>query len=254
MRASMRRALNVFLFFLAVALVGPVPLGAGEVPLRVGTDAAYPPYVLRGPSGLAGFDVDLVEALAARIGRELVWIDRPFAGLIGALVEGEIDLIASGMSATEERARKVAFTEAYEISRSTFVVPAGWPPLCSPDDLKGRRVAVIAGTVQEAYVATLEGLDVSSRPTTDDCFDALLSGEADATLVDRPVAVSMAGREPFVGKIALALDWEIPGSAKALALRRDDGELLEALNGALADLKAEGVLIRLRDKWMAFRL
>lgn len=248
MKSFVRLAVALLLFLhLPWALAGATE----QTVLRVGTDGFYPPYVSRGPEGLVGLDVDLTEALAERIDRKVQWVERPFEDLMDALLSGEIDVIAASISVTDERARRVAFTEAYEISRSTFVLRAG-ETLDLPEELRMRRVAVLAGTVQEDFLRTVGDVEVLPYQSVDSCFLALVAGEVDATLVERPVAVRFASKGPFAGKIALPLDWEIPGASKALAVGLDDGPLLVALNEALAELKAEGFLTALRDKWMDF--
>ncbi|MBL3592173.1 MAG: transporter substrate-binding domain-containing protein [Synergistaceae bacterium] len=227
----------------------------GDRVIRVGTDSGYPPYVFEDPSGtFRGFEVDLVEALAEKTGLSVEWVDYPFADLIAALREGAIDAIAAAMSVTRERARVVAFTEAYEISLSTLVVRSGRKDVKALADLAGKRVAALRGSVQEAFLGSLRAVGaVEALETVEDCLEAVRRGEVDGAFMDRPVAVHYVGGKAFAGELAPAFNMEIAGSAKALAVRREDEALLGALNKALAELKSEGGLAALRDRWMPLR-
>ena len=84
--------------------------------LIAGTESTYPPYESRNSAGqLEGFDIELTEIVAARLGKKVQWVDMPFDSLIPSLMTGKIDLVAAGMSATEERAKRVNFSEPYVI-------------------------------------------------------------------------------------------------------------------------------------------
>ncbi len=222
--------------------------------ILVGTESTYPPYEFRGSdNSLQGFDIELTEALAEIMGKKVEWVDMPFDSLIPALLSGKIDLIAAGLSATEERARKVAFSEAYEISLSTFIVKAGREDIKSMEDLKGKVVAAQLGTVQDSFATAIEGVgEVKRFQKFDDCVREVALERADATLMDRPVAVKFVAQKDFADKVSLAFDQEITGAAKALATRLDEETFLKALDDALATLKADGRLEALKNKWMKY--
>lgn len=252
----MKRSLAVVLTTALVFLFAFGPAAAAileKETILVGTESTYPPYEFRDKdNNLQGFDIDLTHALAEKLGKKVEWVDMPFDSLIPALLSGKIDLIAAGMSATEERAKRVAFTTPYEISLSTFIVKAGREDIKSLEDLKGKTVAAQLGTVQDTYAGTIEGVEVKRFQKFDDCVREVALGRVDATLMDRPVAVKFVDQKDFAGQVQLAFDQEITGTGKALATRLDETAFLEGLNKALKEMDDTGKLQELRDKWMQY--
>ncbi len=163
----MKKMLLALLVLALAATGGWADVMAKDV-ILVGTESTYPPYEFRDEkNNLKGFDIDLMEAIAAKIGKKIEWVDMPFDSLIPSLLAKKIDIVAAGMSATEERAKKVAFSENYEISISAFIVKADNESMKVLDDMKGNTVAVQLGTVQETYSQTIPGVTVkSSRSST----------------------------------------------------------------------------------------
>lgn len=218
--------------------------------ILVGTESTYPPYESRDANNnLVGFDIDLMEALAAKIGKKIEWVDMPFDSLIPALISKKIDIVAAGLSATEERAKKVAFSENYEISISAFIVKADNDALKADADMEGKLIAVQLGTVQETYSNTVPGAEVKSFQKFDDCVREVILGRADATLMDVPVARSYVEHKDFQGKIKIAFDVEITGAGKALAMNLGEKDFIEAINGALVEMEESGELEKLKEQW-----
>jgi polar amino acid transport system substrate-binding protein len=120
-------------------------------------------------------------------------------------------------------------------------------------DLNDKIVAVQLGTVQDTYVTTLPGVTVKRFQKFDDCVREVVIGRADATLMDRPVAMEFTKAKDFEGKISIAFDQEITGAGKALAIRLDDGAFLDAVNGVLISMKDSGKLEEMRGKWMTWK-
>ena len=125
--------------------------------LLVGTESTYPPYEFRDENNdLKGFDIAMTEAIAEKMGKKVEWVDMPFDSLIPSLLAKKIDLIAAGLSATEERAKRVAFSDNYEVSISAFITAYDNDAIKALEDMKGKIAAVQLGTVQENYLYTLE--------------------------------------------------------------------------------------------------
>ncbi|KUK13393.1 MAG: transporter substrate-binding domain-containing protein [Synergistetes bacterium] len=241
---------------LVVSLVGFSGLGIAfgdamdKDVLKVGTESTYPPFEFRDKNNnLVGFDIELMETIAKRIGKKIEWVDMPFDSLIPALLAGKIDIIAAGMSATEERAKKVAFSIPYYISLSSFVVRADDNSIKTLDDLKGKTIAVQLGTVQDTFCSKIPGVTMKRFQKFDDCVREVVLGRADATLMDKPVAVKFCESKDFKGKVKIAFDQVITEAGKALALRKEDTKLLQAINKVLEEMKASGELQALIDKW-----
>ncbi len=241
--------MRVFLFLSALLLACSVASAEGVV-VRVGTESTYPPYEFRDVSGsLVGFDVDLVAALAERLGWAVQWVEMPFDALIPALERGEIDLVAACLSCTPERARHVAFSDPYEITPSAFVVAAGDYCPTGPEALRGRVVAVQPGTAEDRYVIDLKFPLRRAFDRLDEAFAALAAGEVDAVFVDEPVAASYVAGALNRGSFRLAFTLKLIGAEKALALRRGACDRLDAVNEALQALRDGGLLAELARKW-----
>lgn len=238
------------LFVLVLFSSAAFAVAAAPKVLKVGTESTYPPYEFRDEkNNLKGFDIDLMEAIAEKIGMTIEWVDMPFDSLIPSLLAKKIDIVAAGMSATEERAKKVSFSMNYEVSMSAFLVAAVNDTMKTPADMKGKTVAVQLGTVQETYSQSLEGVTVKSFQKFDDCVREVILGRVDATLMDIPVAKSYVEHKDFTGKIKIGFVQEITGSGKALAMNLEDKELQEKVNGALAEMDKSGELQKMKDLW-----
>ena len=243
---------KLFLALLVLVLFCSAAFAVAAAPkvLKVGTESTYPPYEFRDEKNiLQGFDIDLMEAIAAKIGMTIEWVDMPFDSLIPSLLAKKIDVVAAGLSATEERAKKVSFSANYEVSMSAFIVATDNDSMKTPADMKGKTVAVQLGTVQETYSQTLEGLTVKSFQKFDDCVREVILGRVDATLMDVPVAKSYVEHKDFTGKIKIGFVQEITGSGKALAMNLGEKELQDKVNGALTDMEKSGELQKMKDLW-----
>jgi ABC-type amino acid transport substrate-binding protein len=239
-------AVAVFLSISSVTWAGVL---AKDV-INVGTESTYPPYESRDENNkLQGFDIDMMDSIAQKIGKKINWVDMPFDSLIPALLSKKIDIIAAGMSATAERAKKVAFSTPYEISMSTFIVKADNDSIKSIADLNGKTITVQLGTVQDSYAKTIKGATVKAFQKFDDCVREVSLGRADATLMDRPVAVKFVAQKDFKDKVKMGFDQEITGAGKALAMNLGDGDFVKAVNGALEEMKNSGELDKYKAKW-----
>lgn len=237
----------VALFAVSAAFAGTMDK---EV-VRVGTESTYPPYEFRDKdNNLQGFDIELTEYILGKLGKKVEWVDMPFDSLIPALITGKIDLIAAGLSATPERAKRVAFSDPYEVSVSSFVTVIDREDIKTLEDIKGKSVAVQLGTVQDTYATKMSGVTVKRFQKFDDCVREVVLGRVDTVLMDRPVALEFLKAKDFTGKVEVAFDEEITGAGKALAINLKDGAFLDAVNGVQGEMKASGELETMRNKWM----
>lgn len=217
--------------------------------LIVATSAYYPPYESHAEDGsLQGFDIDLMAIVGEKLGKKMEWVDAPFDSLIPALMAGKIDLIAAGLSATEERAKRINFSAPYEISYSAFITrPENAPK--SLEDMKGKTVAIQTGTVQETFLRGLGTVEVKTFQKFDDCVRDVAIGRADASLMDIPVAKAYVNAKDFAGKVIIAFNTKITGADKAIAMSKKDPELTEAVSKVIEEIAANGELEALRKKW-----
>ena len=239
-----------FVFALAALLL--VSQGAFAA-LRVATASTYPPYEFINEKGqLDGFDKDLMEAIGARLGEKIEWLDTGhYDMVIPSLVTNRADVIAAGMSATPIRARRVLFTEPYVPTMAAFVT-APSHTVNKLEDLRGLRGAVPVGTTQDVFLtpkAEAGGFSIKTFAKIEECVWDIVTGRTDFTLMDVPVAEKIMELPAFKGKITRGESFRLTGAGKALAVRLDDTALKARLDGALNAMEADGSLDALRTKW-----
>ena len=239
------------LFAASCAFAAYVP---GETKkLVVGTSCTYPPYEFVSPEGKpSGFDIELMEAIGAKMGVAIEWFDTgKFDSLLAAIPTGKVDCAIAGMSATKERAKRMLFSDIYEVSHSAIVTKASLSPK-NDADLKGLVGSVQQGTVQETALLPIKdqfGFELKLFPKFDDCMLDMVTGRTDFSLMDIPVAHKYMAMPAFQGKIKIAYSKIITGAGKAIAMPLGSDALAADINKALAALEADGTVQTLRDKW-----
>ena len=171
--------------------------------LRVGTEPTFAPFEFLDTKTqeFSGFDIDLIKAVADKAGYDVKVMNMGFDALIPALSAGTIDVIASGISITEERQKKVDFTSPYYQSGLSYLVrKADAEKIKTFADLKGKTLAVQIGTTGAAYAKNVEGARVSAFNTTSEAFMDLNVKNADAVVLDRPVLAYFLKTKPRVAK------------------------------------------------------
>ena len=205
--------------------------------LRVGTSPDFPPFEYIAENGsIVGFDIDLVRHLAKMIGYddiEIVSID--FDGLIPALQQGQIDVIAAGMTITAERAQQVDFTIPYwQADQAILVKEDSSVKPASAEELEGLTVGVQQGTTAQSYLEGLvdngTNIDIKVYTSYVLAVQDLVNGRVDAVVVDKPVAQTFEKTYPVV--ISGVIE---TGEKYGLAVQKGNTELLNALNNALQE-------------------
>ncbi len=240
---SMRRLFSALATALALAFC--LQMAAAE-PLRVATDATFPPMEFMQSGKRTGFDIDLIDAMAKVMGRQVQWIDIDFKGLIPGLIAHRFDVAASAIYMTDERRKVVAFTDTYFTGGLVVIVRRDNKAINGPEDLAGKKVSVQVGTksvnfLKENYPA-VQRVEVEKNQ---EMFDLLLTGRVDAVVTGRPAAGEFAKAQPTVRVLPKALTSELYG----YAVRQDETALLAQMNQALAKLKADGTYNALVARW-----
>lgn len=215
--------------------------------LRVASDIPYAPFEFTEPGSdvPVGFDVDLVDAIAERLGiAKVEFVDQSFDGILASIAAGRFDMSASSWTITPERAEQVNFSEPYFSANQAILVSAS-SDIASPEDLTGTTIAVQRGTIGADEAAKIEDAKVLRFENTDDAFNAVGAGRADAAITDYPVVAYAAAAKPTL-KVAA----QFPGTdGLGLMFPKGNTALLEAVNGALAELKADGTVDTIYEKW-----
>jgi len=180
----------------------------------VGTEAQFPPFEIVDSRGkVVGFDVDLLNAIAEDQGFKVQYLDQDFAGLIPALQTGNVDIIASGMTITEEREQEVDFSEPYITAGLALAVPINNEEIQSVDDLQGKTVAVQTGSTGFMKAEELKeagGIaEIKDFPHVNEAIEELKIGGADVMINDLPVT------EAFIAALRL---WESLSTASPMGL------------------------------------
>jgi polar amino acid transport system substrate-binding protein len=219
--------------------------------LLVGSDTAFPPFESMNGSTAEGFDVDLVAAIAKEIGLTSQFMTEGFDTLIPTLkAGGKFDMIASGMTITDERKQEIDFSDPYIDSNQSIAMKTG-STYTDPASLKGKKVGAQAGTTGLAWAnenLKPAGASIVEFKTATDALTALQAGNVQAVVNDLPVTAYLI-KDKAKG---LSIVKEIPtGEQYGFGISKDNPELLKAVNDALKTLKDNGEYQTIYDKWFA---
>jgi lysine/arginine/ornithine transport system substrate-binding protein len=244
--------------FIAVVGVPALSGACAAATLRFGTDASYPPYEYKLPDGrLAGLDVDIGNAMCAAANVKCVWVESSFDGLIAGLQARKFDAINASMAPTAARRAVMDFTQPVYAADIRLVAARGAHLKPDAASLAGKRVGVLQGSTQAAFVkSSWEGRGVLVREyqDQDSIYADLVNGRLDATVV-----VGSAARLGFLAKPQGARfelagprieDPSILGASSVIGVRKGDTRTLQALDSALARLKQDGTISRLEKQYL----
>jgi ABC-type amino acid transport substrate-binding protein len=217
--------------------------------LRVAVDVGFRPFTGQDAAGeLAGYDIDLARAVAARLGLQAAFVPTGYDALYDTLTSGRADLIASALPYAPEQGFRARFSSVYFDAGQRLVVPEG-SPVASTRDLAGRSVGVALGSDADALARQLAGGNAFTlRSAYDEPAQALAdlrAGRLDAVIVDAVTALAATQAQPGL-RIAEALTFE----PLVLGLPRPAFQLESEVNRVLEDLRDEGFFRELNERWM----
>ncbi len=240
---------------LCVVLALGVLAGCGEAPattdaaekLVMATNAAFPPYEFYEGEKIVGIDAEIAAAIAEKLGMELEIQDTEFGSIITGVQTGKYDIGMAGMTVTEERMQTVNFSETYATGIQSVIVKAD-SDIKSIEDITGKKIGVQQDTTGHIYSADEYGDEfVTPYNKGADAVSALISGKVDCVIIDNEPAKSfVAANEGLV-----ILDTEYAVEDYAICIAKENTELLEKVNGALAELIADGTVKAIVDKYIA---
>ncbi len=246
---------------LSIAVAGLIALAAGQAnadPLRVGVEGAYPPFSWKEADGtLKGFDIDFAYAVCEKLGRECVLIEQDWDGIIPALLAKKYDVIIASMSITEERKKKIDFSNKYYNTPAKMIAKEGTGLMDSNAALAGKRVGVQRGTTHQCYVEKFfPDAELVMYGTQEEVFQDLASGRLDAQLSD-----SIQGLEGFLQTDAGKgfafmggdqVDIECMGEGAGISMRKGSDALLTSINNAIEAIRADGTYEKINNAYFAF--
>jgi len=235
------------LLLAAAALsLGTASVHAQDNVLRVGTDATFPPMEYVDNGKRTGFDIELVEALAKAMGKQVEWVDIDFKGLIPGLISKRFDMAVSAIYITDERKKVVDFTDSYYAGGLVAMVKDNNTSIKKLTDLDGKKVSVQVGTKSVGYLTEkhpkVQRIEVEKNQ---EMFNLVDIGRADAAVTGKPAAFQYVRTRGGMRVLEEQLTVEEYG----MAIRKDTPELTKAVNAALVKIKADGSYAALIKKW-----
>ena len=215
--------------------------------LTMGTNAAFPPYeFVDENNNVAGIDAEIAAAVAEKLGMELEIKDMAFDSLITAVSTGSVDVVLAGMTVTPEREESVNFSESYATGIQVVIVKED-SEIKAIDDLEGKKIGVQTGTTGDIYCADDYGEDAVARYDNGAlAVAALQNGQVDCVVIDNEPAKAFV--EANDGLKILETEYITENYAAAIA--KENTDLLEKFNTALAELKAEGKIDEIIGKYI----
>ncbi|MFF5173577.1 ABC transporter substrate-binding protein [Micromonospora sp. NPDC000089] len=212
--------------------------------LRAGTLTDAPPNVYLKDGKFTGFDNDLLTAVAGKIGLRVEFVGTDFSALLSQVNNRKFDVGSSSITITEARKKTVDFGNGYDFGYFGLDVPAG-SPITGFDQLGGKRVVVVQGTVQDDY-ATGKGLNPVRVPDYNAALNQLRSRTADAWIA--PAEIGEKSAADSGGKITVAAK-ELSPAPTAYAVAKGNDTLREALNKGLDEVIADGTWKKLQEQY-----
>jgi ABC-type amino acid transport substrate-binding protein len=227
--------------------------------VRVGMDASWPPfeYIDEATGQIVGLDVDLARAIGRRLGVDVEFVNVGFDSLYDALYVGRFDAIVSALPYDPLLYGDVAYSISYFNAGQVLVVRAGETEMSESanqrssevNDLSGKRLGVEFASEGDALARRLqreiEGLSLENYTTPQDMLSALKEGKVEAAIVDAVSAYQFIATEEGVQVVGDPLTDEL----YVIAVRLDSPLLLKAINEALVEIREDGTLERLQEKW-----
>ena len=219
--------------------------------LTIGLDDSYPPMEFRDSKNeLVGFDIDLGNEVAKKLGVKAEYTSTDFNGIVLALSSSKFNIILSAMSITDERKQSIDFSDSYVMGGQVAAIKQGNTQIKSLEDLKGKVVACQLGSTGDTAATAMKGLkSVERYDKITEAFQELSIGRVDAVIMDAQVGGYYVAKKP--GEFEVLKD-RISEEPIGIGFKKEDKELREAIQTAINELKADGTLSKLSQTWFGF--
>ena len=218
--------------------------------LVIGTEGTYKPFTFHedGTGDITGYDVEIIQAVAEKLGVEAEFAETQWDAIFAGLDAGRFDLIANQVSITDERLAKYDFSEPYTVSPGVVIVAAGNTDIASLADLEGKTTAQSLSsnwyTLAEDSGAKVEAVEGWAQ-----AIALLEQGRIDATLNDKLTFLDYVTSKPdAAAKLKVAAETDDP-STNAFVVAKGSTTLVDAINEALEELRADGTLAEISEKY-----
>lgn len=221
-------------------------LHASQGVLVVGTNAEFPPFSFIQDRKIVGFDIDVINEVAKRLDKDVQIKDMPFEALLPEVILGHVDVVAAGMSYTEERAKKVLFTKCY-MNSDPLVVFSTNKKKTLFEDLTGKNVVVVEGFNADYLMSGKKGINLMRLTTQADAFMTVKCGRADAFVTaNSTVNAFYENQDPSQFHVDVIAG---TGETCAMMLPKSKPEVLEQVQKALDAMQDDGTIDLIKAKW-----
>jgi polar amino acid transport system substrate-binding protein len=234
----------------------PAPVAAAPAPAPakvyvVGTDAAYAPFESQNEKGeIVGFDIEVVQAAAAKAGIQVKFVNTPWEGIFNTLQQGDRDMIVSAVTITDERKQTMDFSDPY-FDAAQLIAVKETSKVAKFADLKKLKVGVQTGTTGDEAVTKLLGkasTNIKRFESTPLALKELEAGGVDAVVADNGVIAHYVANNPG-GKFKTVSDKEFVPEQYGIAFKKGNTELQAKMNQGLAAIKADGSYAQIHAKY-----
>jgi arginine/ornithine transport system substrate-binding protein len=239
---------------LGLLQAGPVA-AQGAQKVRVATEGAYEPFNYKDPSGqLQGFDVEIAKALCAKAKFECEIVAQDWDGIIPGLLAKKYDAIIASMAITEERKKKVSFTDKYYQTPARFIVKKGAKIELTAEGLKGKNLGTQRATIHSNYLEQTYGkvANIKLYDTQENANLDLVAGRLDAIEADSVVLLEGFLKKPEGKNFEFAGPEFYLSDGAGIAVRKEDEALRTAFNKALKEIREDGTYKKINDKYFPF--
>ena len=214
--------------------------------LTMATNATFPPYEMTTDTGaFEGIDVDTAQAIAEKLGLELQIDDMEFDAALLSVQQGKADIVMAGVTVTDERKAVMDFSDSYATGIQSIIVPED-SDIATPDDLAGKKIGTQRGTTGYIYCSDDFGDEnVVAYDSGLTAVQALNNGQVDAVVIDNAPAQEYVAANPGL----VVLDTSYAEEDYAIGMAKGSA-LEDAINAALEELKADGTLQSIVDKYI----
>ena len=241
--------LGAFTIASSLFIAGCGNTGTSQKTWRVGTDATYAPFGFKDQQtgDLAGFDIDIIKAIAKEEGLKVEVQNLNFDALLPALQTNTLDVAISDMTISEERAKQVDFSNSYYIAGSGLVVNLANTDIKAFSDLPGKRIGVSIGSTGSEIASKIPNAQIREFNNIVDAFLELQNGGVDVVINDTPVNEYYVNTK---GKgIAKVVGEDYEAAPLGIAVKKGNTELLKKINDGLGKIKANGEYAKIYKKW-----
>ena len=226
--------------------------------IRFGVEGAYPPFSKTEEDGsVTGFDIDLVNALCSELNAKCTLVKQDWDGIIPALLGRKFDALIATMDITDERKKKVAFTDKYQHIPARFVTKKGTDFEQSATFMAGKKIGVQRATSMDLYISdNFPKAKIKRYASADDAYLDLKADRLDYVIADSAaISGGLLAKEggdefEFVGPKLNDSEWF--GYGAGIAVRKQDKDLVLQLNKAIATIRANGTYKTIQDKYFTF--